>query len=86
MKRYQMQVRLSYYAWVDVEASDEHSAKDQALRKAWREMAHRYVASFLGLLIIAIAVAAGVITWPFLPGLPAVIIGVVPWKRVTSTS
>jgi tight adherence protein B len=29
------------------------------------------------LLTIAIAVAAGVVTWPFLPGLPALIIGVV---------
>ena len=29
------------------------------------------------LLTIAIAVAAGVVTWPFMPGLPAVIIGVV---------
>ena len=38
MKRYQMQVRLSYYVWVDVEAENEHSAKDQATRKAWREM------------------------------------------------
>ena len=38
MKRYQMQVRLSYYAWVDVEATSEHSAKDQGIRQAWREM------------------------------------------------
>ena len=38
MKQYQAYVRMSYYVWVDVEASDEHSAKDQALRKAWREM------------------------------------------------
>ena len=38
MKKYQMQVRLSYYVWVNVEAVDEHSAKDQAIRKAWREM------------------------------------------------
>ena len=38
MKQYQAQVRLSYYVWVDVEAQDEHSAKDQAIRKAWREM------------------------------------------------
>lgn len=38
MKRYQMQVRLSYYAWVEVEAETEHAAKDQATRKAWREM------------------------------------------------
>ncbi len=38
MKQYQAQVRLSYYVWVDVEAPDEHSAQDQAIRKAWREM------------------------------------------------
>ena len=38
MKRYQMQVRLSYYVWVDVEAESEYSAKDQAVRLAWREM------------------------------------------------
>ena len=38
MKRYQMQVRLSYYVWVDVEAESEYSAKDQAVRKAWREL------------------------------------------------
>ena len=38
MKQYQAYVRMSYYVWVDVEASDEDSAKDQALRKAWREM------------------------------------------------
>ena len=38
MKRYQMQVRLSYYAWVDVEALSEHSAKDNGIRQAWREM------------------------------------------------
>ena len=38
MKQYQMQVRLSYYVWVDVEAQSEYSAKDQAVRKAWREL------------------------------------------------
>ena len=42
MKQYQAQVRLSYYVWVDVEAQDEHSAKDQAIRKAWREMDKQY--------------------------------------------
>ena len=42
MNRYQMQVRLSYYAWVDVEASDEASAKDQGIRKAWRELDRGY--------------------------------------------
>lgn len=38
MKKYQMQVRLSYYVWVDVEAEDDHSARNQAVRRAWREM------------------------------------------------
>ena len=38
MKRYQMQVRLSYYVWVDVEAESDYSARDQATRLAWREM------------------------------------------------
>ena len=38
MKEYQIQVRLSYYVWVDVEAEHEHSAVDQAVRKAWFEM------------------------------------------------
>jgi hypothetical protein len=38
MKKYQMQVRLSYYVWVDVEAVDEHSARDQGIRKAHSEM------------------------------------------------
>ena len=38
MKTYQVQVRLSYYAWVEVEAIDEHNAQDQAIRKAFFEM------------------------------------------------
>ena len=38
MRKYQMQVRLSYYVWVDVEAEDDYSARDQAVRRAWREM------------------------------------------------
>jgi hypothetical protein len=37
MKKYQVQVKMSYYAWVEVEAENEDSAKSQALRKAWRE-------------------------------------------------
>jgi hypothetical protein len=40
MKKYQVQVKMSYYAWVDVEAENEDSARDQALRKAWRSQAH----------------------------------------------
>jgi len=28
---------MSYFVWVDVEATDEHSARDQALRRAYRE-------------------------------------------------
>ena len=36
MKQYTAQVRMSYYAWVVVEAESEHSAKEQALRQAWR--------------------------------------------------
>ena len=34
MKAYQVQVRLSYYACVDVEADDEHQAHDRAIRRA----------------------------------------------------
>lgn len=37
MKQYSIEVRMSYFVWVDVEALDEHSARDQALRKAHRE-------------------------------------------------
>jgi cytochrome c oxidase assembly protein subunit 15 len=50
-----------------------------SMGKAWREMVHRYVASFLGLLIIAIAV----IGWRARrrldqsPGLPLALVGVV---------
>jgi len=40
MKKYQMQVRMSYYVWVEVEAETQDSAKDQALRKAWRAQAN----------------------------------------------
>jgi len=42
MKTYEVQVRLSHYVWVTVEAYDEHSAKDQAVRKSWREMNKGY--------------------------------------------
>lgn len=38
MKKYQMCVRLSYYAYVEVDALDEFGAKDQGIRQAWREM------------------------------------------------
>lgn len=38
MKKYQMRVRLSYYVWVEVEAEDDYSARNQATRQAWREM------------------------------------------------
>jgi len=37
MKKYQVQVKMSYYAWVEVEAENEDSAKRQGLLKAWRE-------------------------------------------------
>jgi hypothetical protein len=40
MKKYQMQVRMSYYVWVEVEAETQDSAQDQALRKAWRAQAN----------------------------------------------
>jgi hypothetical protein len=40
MKKYQMQVRMSYYVWVEVEAETQDSAEDQALRKAWRAQAN----------------------------------------------
>ena len=33
-ERYAVQVRLSYYANVEVEAEDEYDAKEQAIRKA----------------------------------------------------
>ena len=42
MKKYTAQVRMSYYAWVEVEAQDEHAAKDQGIRKAWRELDKGY--------------------------------------------
>ncbi len=42
MKKYQVQVKMSYYAWVDVDAENEDSAKSQALRKAWREQSLGY--------------------------------------------
>jgi tetrahydromethanopterin S-methyltransferase subunit A len=38
MKQYLVQVRLSYYAWVDVEALDQYQAEDKAIRKAWDAM------------------------------------------------
>ena len=37
MKQYSIEVRMSYFVWVDVEATDEHSARDRALRRAYRE-------------------------------------------------
>jgi hypothetical protein len=37
-ERYRVQVRMSYYANVEVEADDEHSAKQQAIRQAHRAM------------------------------------------------
>jgi len=37
MKQYSVEVRMSYFVWFDVEATDEHSATDQALRRAYRE-------------------------------------------------
>jgi len=37
MNKYQVEVCMSYFVWVDVEATDEHSARDQALRRAGRE-------------------------------------------------
>jgi hypothetical protein len=37
-ERYRVQVRLSYYADVEVEADDEDQAKAQALRQAHRAM------------------------------------------------
>jgi hypothetical protein len=40
MKPYQVMVCLSYYVWVEVEASDTDSAQDQAIRKAWRAQAN----------------------------------------------
>ena len=40
MKKYQVRVKLSYYAWVEVEAETQDSAQDQALRKAWRAQAN----------------------------------------------
>jgi hypothetical protein len=42
MKKYQVQVKMSYYTWVDVEAENEDSARDQALRKAWRQQSLGY--------------------------------------------
>jgi hypothetical protein len=36
MKKFTVQVRMSYYAWIVVEAESEYSAKDQAIRQAWR--------------------------------------------------
>jgi hypothetical protein len=38
MKKYQMHVRLSYYVWVEVEAMEEEYAREQGIRKAFREM------------------------------------------------
>jgi hypothetical protein len=41
MKQYRVQVRLSYYAWVDVEALDQYQAEDQAIRKSWHALEKR---------------------------------------------
>ena len=40
MKTYQVMVAMSYYVWVEVEAEEKDSAKDKALRKAWRAQAN----------------------------------------------
>lgn len=50
-----------------------------SLPKAWKEMVHRYIASFLGLLICAIAVMAWKLRDPLQqsPALPTVLVGVV---------
>lgn len=40
MKKYQVMVAMSYYVWVEVEAEEKDSAKDKALRKAWRAQAN----------------------------------------------
>jgi hypothetical protein len=37
MKNYRVNVRLSYYVYVDVEADNDEDAHDQAVRLAWRE-------------------------------------------------
>lgn len=42
MKTYEVQVKMSYYAWVTVDALSEDSAKSQAIRKAWREQSLGY--------------------------------------------
>ena len=59
------------------EQGGEHGAV--SVHKAWKEMVHRYIASFLGLLIIAIAVIAWVkrrqLNQP--PWLATVLVGVV---------
>jgi hypothetical protein len=39
MKDYQVQVRMSYYVWVDVQADNKEFAEAQALRMAWRDHA-----------------------------------------------
>ena len=40
MKKYQVEVQMSYYVLVDVEAETKDSARNQALRKAWRAQAN----------------------------------------------
>ena len=42
MKRYKAQVKMSYYVWVSVDALDEHSARDRAIRTAWRAQDEGY--------------------------------------------
>jgi len=37
MKNYRVNVRLSYYVYVDVTAENDEQAFDQARRLAWRE-------------------------------------------------
>ena len=38
MKQYRVQVRLSYYAMVDVEAENDDAAQSLAIRNSWRAM------------------------------------------------
>lgn len=39
MTKYRVNVRLSYYVYVDVEADSDEQAFDQARRLAWQEQA-----------------------------------------------
>lgn len=40
MKDYQVQVSMSYFVWVDVQAETYEQAQDKALRQCWREQAN----------------------------------------------